>query len=148
MDFSETGRALLEGLPFNQLIGMKVPEVKDGSGSAVLPDRDEVKNHVGTQHAGALFTCAETAAGAAIVGSFGHMLGELTPLAKTATISYLKPAIGPITARATLVEPKDEVLATFAREGKAQCTVAVSVRNEDDVEVVTMSIVWFLRKNR
>lgn len=148
MDMSEKGRALLEGLPFNQLIGMKVAQVGDGTGEARLPDRPEVKNHVGTQHAGALFTCAETAAGAAIVGAFGHMLGELTPLALTATIRYLKPAIGPISARAALVEAKSDVLAAYVRDGRAQCTVSVSLRNESDVEIGAMTIEWFLKKNR
>lgn len=148
MDMSKKGRALLEGLPFNTLIGMKVPEVADGAGSSVLPDRPEVKNHVGTQHAGALFTCAETAAGAAIVGAFGHKLAELTPLALSATIKYLKPAVGPITGKAELVGTSAEVLAAFARDGRAQCTVNVSLRDESDVEVGSMSIDWFLRKNR
>ena len=148
MDIFEAGRRLLEGLPFTSFIGVKVPEVKDGAASAVLPDRAEVKNHVGTQHAGALFTCGETAAGAAIAGAFGHLLRELTPLAKGATIEYVKPATGPITAHATMVESKADVLAAYEKDGRATCDVSVSLQNEAGVEVVKMTVTWFLRKNR
>ena len=79
-------------------------EVGDGRGVVTLPDDDRLHNHVGSQHAGALFSAGEAASGAAFMGAFAEHLGNITPLARSADISYLKLAKGPITATGTLGE--------------------------------------------
>ena len=61
----------------------------------VLPQEDHLHNHVGSQHAGALFSAGEAASGAAFVGAFAEHMGDITPLARNAEISYLKLAKGP-----------------------------------------------------
>ena len=77
-------------------------EVGEGRGVITLPDDERLHNHVGSQHAGALFSAGEAASGAAFVGAFAEHLGNITPLARSADISYLKLAKGPITATGTL----------------------------------------------
>src|SRR3712207_9201399 len=88
-------------VPYTTLF-RSVVEVAPGRGVVRLPDRDELRNHVGSQHAGALFSAGEAASGAAFVGAFAERLGELTPLAQSASIEYLKLAKGPITATGKL----------------------------------------------
>lgn len=144
----DPARALLASLPFNRHLGIEVLEVADGRGATRLPDRPEHGNHIGTQHAGALFTVAEAASGAAVLGAFADHMAELTPLARTADIAYLKIAKGPITATATLVESKADVLAAFRSAGKADCSVKVTLTDEAGVKVSEVNVRWALRQNR
>ena len=40
-----------------------------------LPEADNLNNHVGSQHAGALFSAGEAASGGAFVGAFAERMG-------------------------------------------------------------------------
>ena len=81
------------------------------------PRPAEIRNHVGSQHAGALFSAGEAASGAAFVGAFAEQLGNLTPLAESADIAYRKLAQGVITATATLDTDLDELVAALDEDG-------------------------------
>ena len=65
-------------------IGLEVVEVGDGRGVVRLPEADDLHNHVGSQHAGALFSAGEAASGGAFVGAFAERMGDITPLARSA----------------------------------------------------------------
>ena len=106
MDYEAVRQGLEQAIPYNRHLGLDVAEVGDGRGVVRLPDDERLHNHVGSQHAGALFSAGEAASGAAFVGAFAERMGEITPLARTAEISYLKLAPGPITATGTLGEGK------------------------------------------
>ena len=101
MEYEAVRAGLEAAIPFNRHIGLEVAEVGDGRGAIRLPDDDRLHNHVGSQHAGALFSAGEAASGAAFVGAFAEHMGGITPLARNAEISYLKLAKGPITATGT-----------------------------------------------
>ena len=102
-DFDAIAQGMTQAVPFAGLPRPGDNERRRGRGRrCVLPERAELTNHVGSQHAGALFTVAETASGAAFVGAFAERLGEVTPLARSAEISYEKIAKGPIEASARL----------------------------------------------
>src|ERR1700754_5323996 len=89
-------------VPFVGYLGLRIESIAAGEATVVLPDKPELRNHVGSQHAGALFTAAETASGAAFVGAFAERMGDVTPLARSAEIAYEKIANGPIQAHPTL----------------------------------------------
>ena len=114
----------------------------------MLPERPELNNHVGSQHAGALFTAAETASGAAFVGAFAERMGDVTPLARSAEISYEKIAKGPIEARATLGVPADEALATLDAEGKVVFPCEIELTDADGQRVATATVQWHVRLNK
>ena len=107
-------------VPFAGHLGIEVTEIAEGEATVVLPERHELNNHVGSQHAGALFTVAETASGAAFVGAFAERMGEITPLARSAEIAYEKIAKGPIEAKRHARHRRDEALATLdaQRQGR------------------------------
>ena len=98
MDYEALRAGLEQAIPYNRHVGLEVAEVREGRGIIRLPDDGRLKNHVGSQHAGALFSAGEAASGAAFVGTFAEHMGGITPLARRAEISYLKVANGPITA--------------------------------------------------
>src|SRR6201986_4912322 len=105
IDFDAIAKGMALAVPYISHMGIEVTELSEGEATALLPDRPELHNHVGSQHAGALFGVAETASGAAFVGAFAARMGDLTPLARSAEIAYLKVTRGPIEARATLGMP-------------------------------------------
>jgi uncharacterized protein (TIGR00369 family) len=142
-------QALLASLPFNKLVGLSVDVVEEGHGVVTLADRPELHNHIGTPHAGALFTIAESASGAAILGAFGDKLGELTPLALKANIEYLKVARGALTATARMRTSKAETIAQLASAEKGvSVEVDVVITDSNGVEATKMTVAWYLKKNR
>ena len=147
MDYEAVRQGLEQAIPYNRYIGLDVAEVGDGRGVVRLPDDERLHNHVGSQHAGALFSAGEAASGGAFVGAFAERMGEITPLARTAEISYLKLARGAITATGTLGEAKDSLLERLDADGKVEFPVQVEMTDGDGNTVASMTVNWHVRKN-
>ena len=145
VDFDAIAKGLAMAVPFASHLGLEITEVSAGEATVVLPRRQELNNHVGSQHAGALFTAAETASGAAFVGAFAVRMGDVTPLAKSAEIDYEKIAHGAITARATLGIDAAEALATLDEEGKVEFPCEVELTDKDGQRVATATVQWHVR---
>ena len=147
MDYEGLKAGLSQMVPFNIYIGLEVVEVGDGRAVVRLPEGDNLKNHVGSQHAGALFSAAEAASGGAMLGAFAEIMGEVTPLARSASINYVKLAKGPIDATATLGGSKEEILAGLEADGRVQFPVEVELTDAEGVTVAEMTVDWHVRKN-
>ncbi len=148
VDFDAIAAGMTQAVPFAGHLGLEITTVGPGEAVVVLPESHELTNHVGSQHAGALFTVAETASGAAFVGAFAERMGEVTPLARSAEISYEKIAKGPIEASATLGVPAEEALATLDAEGKVVFPCEVALTDADGQRVATATVHWHVRLNR
>jgi acyl-coenzyme A thioesterase PaaI-like protein len=147
MDYDAIRAGLEAAIPYNVHLGLQVAEVAAGRGVVRLPDRPEIRNHVGSQHAGALFSAGEAASGAAFVGAFAERLGELTPLAQSAEIAYKKVAQGVITATGELKADAAEMLEALDRDGKVRFEVGVTLTNAVGDVVAEMTVQWHVRKN-
>ncbi len=147
-DFEAIAKGMSQAVPFAGFLGLEITEMGEGEAVARMPERDELKNHVGSQHAGALFTLAENASGAAFVGAFAERMGDVTPLARSAEIAYEKIAKGPIEAAATLGMPKAEALATLDREGKVEFPCEVVLTDPGGTRVATATVRWHVRLNK
>jgi acyl-coenzyme A thioesterase PaaI-like protein len=143
--------ALREGLqrliPFNTHVGLEFVEVAAGRGVVRLPAADHLLNHVGSQHAGALFAAGEAASGGAFIGAFGERIGSLRPLARSAQIDYRRIAKGPITATATLAEDAGELLERIDSAGRVEFPIEVELRDEDGRQVATMTVDWHVSRS-
>ncbi|HYG95838.1 MAG TPA: DUF4442 domain-containing protein [Solirubrobacterales bacterium] len=149
IDFDLIAKGMTQAVPFAGHLNVEITEVSEGEATVVLPDRPELKNHVGSQHAGALFTVAETASGAAFVGAFAERMGDVTPLARSAEISYEKIANGEITARARLGVPAAQALETLDAEGKVEFPCEVELTDAGGDLVAAANVRWHVRlKNR
>jgi Domain of unknown function (DUF4442) len=91
---------------------------------------------------------AETASGAAFVGAFAERLGEVTPLARSAEISYEKIANGPIEARARLGVPAAEALATLDSEAKVVFPCEIELSDSSGQRVASATVEWHVRLNQ
>ena len=147
MDYDAIRAGLQTAIPYNVHLGLEVAEVAPGRGVVRLPDRPEIRNHVGSQHAGALFSAGEAASGAAFVGGFAERLGDVTPLAESAEIAYRKLAQGVITATARLDTPAEELLAKLEDEGVVRFAVGVELTNANGDVVAEMTVRWHVRLN-
>src|ERR1700760_2276015 len=131
IDFDAIAKGMAIAVPYISHMGIEVTEMSEGAATAVLPDRPDLHNHVGSQHAGALFGVAETASGAAFVGAFAVRMGDLTPLARNAQIAYVKVARGPIEAKAKLGTPAAEALAALDADGRVDFSVEVEMTDAE-----------------
>jgi uncharacterized protein (TIGR00369 family) len=145
VDFDAIAKGMAMAVPFAAHLGLEITEVNAGEATVILPRRPEHNNHVGSQHAGALFTAAETASGAAFVGAFAVRMGDVVPLAKSAEIDYEKIANGPITAAAKLGIDAAEALATLDAEGKVEFPCEVELTDKDGNRVTTATVHWHVR---
>ncbi|WP_372787736.1 PaaI family thioesterase [Paraconexibacter sp.] len=147
MDYAAMASGYETMIPFAHHIGVKILDIGPGTAVAELPEADELKNHVNSQHAGALFTVAEAASGGAFLGAFAEQLATLTPLAERAEIAYRKIARGPITATSALRTPVEEVNAALDTDGKARFEVGVDLTDAQGVVVAEVTVHWYVRRN-
>ena len=147
MDYEAVRAGMEAAIPYNRYLGLVLSEVADGQGVVILPQEEHLLNHVGSQHAGALFSVGEAASGAAFVGGFAERLGGVTPLARTAEIEYLKLANGPILATGTLGADKEELFSQLDANGKVEFPVKVELTDEHGQTVARMTVNWHVRRN-
>jgi uncharacterized protein (TIGR00369 family) len=144
-DFDLIAKGMSQAVPFAGHLNLEITSVAEGEATVVLPERPELLNHVGSQHAGALFTVAETASGAAFVGAFAERMGDLTPLARSAEISYEKIAKGPITATARLGIPAAKAHETLDADGKVEFPCEIELTDADGAVVAAANVRWHVR---
>jgi acyl-coenzyme A thioesterase PaaI-like protein len=144
---SDTISSAIKAIPFNTHLGLEIVGFSEGKGVVRLPDEPTLRNHVGSQHAGALFGAAEAASGVALLGKLAARMGTITPLAKGAEIQYLKIARGVITATASFVEDTAELLRRLDADGKALTDVRVELTDTTGLQVATVLVHWHIRKN-
>ncbi|MCK2212959.1 DUF4442 domain-containing protein [Actinomadura sp. ATCC 31491] len=144
----DVGALLLQTVPFARTLGVVFDEVSDGRAVCRLPDREDLHNHVAGPHAGALFTLAESASGAAMLSLLGDQLGRAVPLTTGATVEYRKFAEGEVRAEARLRATRDEVVAQLDAGERPVFDVAVELRDGAGTLVSTVDITWTLRPHR
>lgn len=157
VDGAQVGDALLRAVPFARTLKLAFDEVAvDDAGGfravARMPDADELHNHVGGPHAGAIFTLGETASGAVVLAAFGHLLDRVVPLAVRAEITYQRRAMGEVRAVAHLggsagrsaAELVAEVAAELAAGHRPEFPVPVEIGTTDGV-TTRMTVIWTLR---
>ncbi|MBY8878287.1 DUF4442 domain-containing protein [Actinacidiphila acidipaludis] len=141
------GELMAATVPMARTLNLQYTETTAERAVVVLPDQPEYRNHVGGPHAGAMFTLAESASGAVVLGAFGDQLGRAMPLPVRCELAWTKLAKGPVTATAELGRPAAEVVAELDAGERPEFPVEVSVRREDGAETSHMTIVWTLRPN-
>ena len=133
-------------VPFAAHTGVQLDSVSDGAAVASLDQRDETANHLGAQHAGALFTLGEAASGAAMAGGFAEKIMEVQPVAGEAQIQYKKLAKGKIIAKAKTMTDASALRDRLTADGKVNFDVTVDLFDESEKNVASLTVKWFVRK--
>jgi acyl-coenzyme A thioesterase PaaI-like protein len=137
---------LASTVPFAAHTGVELLDVANGSAAARLAQSPTSINHIGSQHAGALFTLGEAASGAAMAGAFASEILSIRPIAGLAEIRFKRIAKGTITATAELAEAVEVVRSKLNSDGKTAFDVNVILEDETGEEVAAMKVVWHLKK--
>lgn len=130
-------RTVSDGMvPFGNQVGTTITELGPERAVVEIPAVASVTNHMGTVHAGALFTAADIAGAAAFVGAAATRLDTIARLVlKAGTASYRKPAVGRIRAIATVDERElRDVLAADA-DGRFELSGKAVLLDDTDVVV-------------
>lgn len=127
-------------IPFVKLVG-----IKNKNSTLSLDFRDNVKNHIGTIHASAQFTLAETQSGIYLQTIFPELEGRVVPIVRDAQIKYKKPAKQKIFAYASCT---DEAIVKFReqfdKKGRASIQVSVEIRDINDIVTFEGIFNWFI----
>ena len=141
-DFTSLRTQLAAAIPFARHAGVEIMEISDGAAVARLVQSEPLSNHLGSVHAGAIFTLGETASGAAMVGAFAEVATQMRPLATSANISYLKLARGTLLARARTDIVGSELRAQLAGNGAVNFAVHVDVQDERERVIAQLVVSW------
>ena len=133
----------IQEVPFNRSLGIK-PSARDGYILEMGYDK-KLSNHLGTLHAGALFTLAEAASGAFLLEQFQNTDLDIVPVVRKGENKYSRPAESTVYASADYAEQSaDAVYSALKERGKAVVEVKVELYNEAHERTVVASIHWFL----
>ena len=120
----------------------------DESGPVVLPSVPAVQNHMGTAHAGAVYTAAESASGAAALSIFADVVAKGAYVAlKSSSVVHKKARTGDVTAVAVIDGSPAGLRATYEEHGKVdfEATVELTV---GETPTATIVFVWSVRRPR
>lgn len=135
-------------VPFAAHVGIEIEQIGAGTARATLEQREAVSNHIGSLHAGAMFTLGEAASGAALAGALAEVILETRPVAAGAQIDYCKIAKGALTATAEVQARPEDLLATLRAAGKVAFEVAVDICDESQESVARMVVHWHVSMRR
>jgi uncharacterized protein (TIGR00369 family) len=148
MVYEHIKKHMTESLPFVRLLGIRIDEIGPGTAAVSMPDDAKLHNHLGTPHAGALFTLAETASGAAMAGGFAELITGLRPVAKQSTIQYQKMAKGATRAVGRVPGDLAALKAALKADGKVAFPVQVEVFDQDGTLAAQVQVDWYLSEKR
>ena len=148
MVYDRIKQQMMDTLPFVRLLGISIDDIGAGTSKVSLPDDPKLHNHLGTQHAGALFTLAETASGAAMAGGFAELILGLRPVAKESRIQYQKVARGATRAEGRVPGDLAALKAQLAQDGKVAFPVAVDIFDAEGTLAAQVTVDWYLSQKR
>jgi uncharacterized protein (TIGR00369 family) len=146
IDYAALPALFSAAVPFAGFLGITYDEVGPGRAVLRLADDPAKHNHIGTLHAGALFSLAESASGLCVIAAIADRLSGVTPLAARAEITYRKVARGDVTATARIDADLAEVLATLDGTGVVRFPVVVDLADASGEVCAEVTVEWHLRR--
>jgi len=139
-------QALLDSIAYVAWHGQRLRVQEPGCVVVAQPDRGDLHNYVGTTHAGAIYTLAETAAGVAADGVASPLGGFI--LLGAAQVRYTRRAEGALEAEARLDAAADPaaLARAFAADGRGSLVVVVTVRDAQGSAVFEGTFHYALRR--
>ena len=132
-------------LPYCEHLGLKAIAVGERKAIGLEPARQH-QNHLGSIHAGVLFSVAETAAAQAMLETFPDLVDQTIVVLRSASVKYRQPTSGPVQALASIdQQAAGELRTRLAKKGTARFSVSASVRDSEQ-EVFVGDYTWFITR--
>ena len=146
MTYELIRRQLSTAVPFANHVGIELETIEKGRAVARLPFRPEGLNHIGTQHAGALFALGEAASGAAMAGTRPKYCRNV-PRRRRSRDPVFGGREG-TGARRSRSDDADALVHAVKTDGKAAFRVAVQFTGEDQARIAEMTVDWHVSMKR
>ncbi len=138
---------LLATIPYVVWHGVGIDEDKDESVILRIPFRAELANYVGSFHAGALYTLAETAAG--VIADRALPAGKAFILLRDANINYTRRPEGDVRAHAELdMQSAEQACQDFSKAARADIAVSVTMTDDAETQVFAGTFNYALRPRK
>jgi acyl-coenzyme A thioesterase PaaI-like protein len=149
MDATKLAAALFEPIPAHATLGIEVVRAVDGSGAVAVADAGAFANVIGAMHSSGLIALVDAASLAAIISAANSasQSESVLPLGAAASMQFLAPARGRLTARCDLTaDDTAELSALYAAE-KARIKIATTAEVLDATGAVVChgSFDWSIR---
>lgn len=138
---------LIVGFPLHAHLGLEL-DGSDGSDGTVglrLPDDGPTRNHLGTQAAASLFALGDAASGIALIVGLRPHLFEFAGVVSQATMQFLYPSSGPITAIARSRLPPDHIAKELLAGRRVTTEVESTLTDAAGETVCQVTVTWHLR---
>jgi len=130
-------------IPFNIYVGIR----DMGDGTLQLRESDDLRNHLGTVHAGAQFSLAEAASGAFLQERFPELAGKVVPVVRASEIKFKKQANGTLKALASVSdEAVEKFMGQFDKKGRGLITVIVEIKDAEGTLTSAAKYDWFVQR--
>jgi acyl-coenzyme A thioesterase PaaI-like protein len=127
--------------PFNRHLKARLMEWNDEKAVIQLRRIRRVRNHVGSIHAGALFTLGETCAGLVIIRNFPFK--KFRPLMSDVKVTYSKQARGDVTGEAIIPAADIERMHETIRQGEVpSLEVTTNIFNDQREMIAVVTTTW------
>ena len=105
-----------------------------------------LENHLGTMHAGAIFTIGETTAGAFLLSQRGERT-DILAMVRSGEVKYSRPVKGKVFGVVTTeVEAVEKTLAVVDQKGRGMIDIGVEVIDEAGAVMAKLGFRWLLQK--
>ncbi len=133
-------------IPFNKFIELKKADQDEYI--LKLEEKKEFLNHLGTFHAGILFTLAEATSGEFLLNKFENFKLNIIPVVRKVDVKYSKPGIGTVYSKADFVDSNvDEIIDKLLEKKRIIIKVRVDIYNENLNKLLTSVFDWFIILN-
>ncbi|MEN8219093.1 MAG: YiiD C-terminal domain-containing protein [Pseudomonadota bacterium] len=130
-------------IPFTKHIGITRSEEEE---SLELPFREQIKNHLGTVHAGAQFTLAACSSGEYLQKLLPELIGKVVPVIRHAEVKFQKPARCQIQAFPSVAPDAIETFKSqLNNKGRALISIQVDVKDIEGAVTTTATYQWFIQ---
>ena len=131
---------MIENIEFVKHLGIK----QEGN-SLTLEPKEELLNHLGSIHAGALFTLAESQSGLTLIKQFGK--ANVKALLRSSNIKYKAEAKSQLRATGYIKAKDIEKFNTqLNKKARALIDVAVEILDTEQKSVLTATFSWFIQR--
>ena len=145
MDLENIRQLFRQLVPFVTKVGIEIDEVADHHVKLRFPRDPSNFNHVGSYHAGALFTFAETSAAAGLAMALD--LSRYRIVVKHGEIAYRRAVYDEITCSVDIrPEQLTEATAVVEREGRGTVPVTVQFLDRDGQVCTEATMTFHLKR--
>ncbi|MBW2181625.1 MAG: YiiD C-terminal domain-containing protein [Deltaproteobacteria bacterium] len=124
--------------------GLKIIDLKERYSKTLMPLEGNV-NHVGMMYAGSLFTIGEFSGGIIHLVSFD--INRFFPIVKEISIRFRRPALTDVTLEVSFTkEEADSIQAEAEKNEKADFTLDLEIKDQENEIVSIVNGVWQIRK--